>query len=69
MFLTSFGEELLIALKRMFAIPDFSNSEIPDFLAGTSIRNSLFVALLLSILLIFIGLFFVLRADIIRFKD
>lgn len=56
MFLTSFGEELLIALKRMFAIPDFSNNEIPDFIAGTSIRNSLFVALLLSILLIFIGM-------------
>ena len=56
MFLTSFGTELLETLRRMFAIPDFSNNLIPDFIAGTSIRNSLFVAFLLIILMIIIGI-------------
>lgn len=56
MFLTSFGEDLASTLKRMFSIPDFSNSDISDFIAGTSIRNSLFVVFLLIILLFIIGI-------------
>lgn len=56
MVLSTFFGDLASTLRRMFAIPDFSGGDIPDFLAGTSIRNSVFVALLLIILMIFIGI-------------
>ena len=53
---SKFIDGLTSSLRRMFAIPDFSQGIIPDFLGGTSIRNSVFVAFLLIILFIFIGL-------------
>ena len=54
MLLTSFVEDLFSTLRRMFAVPDFANKEIPDFIAGTSIRNSFFVAFLIIIMIIII---------------
>ena len=54
MLLTTFLDDLLKALKRMFAIPDFAAGVFPDFISGTSIRNSIFVAFLLIIMMIII---------------
>lgn len=54
MLLTSFWGDFIETLRRMFAIPDFSNKVIPDFIAGTSIRNSIFVAFLIIIMIIII---------------
>lgn len=51
-----FLENLASTLRRMFTIPDFSEGIIPDFIGGTSIRNSVFVFFLLVILFIFIGI-------------
>lgn len=51
-----FLQSLASTLRRMFAIPNFSEGVIPDFLSGTSIRNSVFVFFLLVILFIFIGI-------------
>ena len=55
MLLINIFEGFSETLKRMFVIPDFSSGDIPDFIAGSSIRNSVFVVFLLCILFIIMG--------------
>lgn len=54
MLLTTFKEDLFNTLRRLFTIPDFETGYIPDFIAGSSIRNSIFVAFLLIIMMVII---------------
>lgn len=56
MLLSNIFEGFSETLKRMFVIPDFSSGDIPDFISGSSIRNSVFVAFLLCIIFIIIGI-------------